>query len=361
MERFAFILHPLVVQDMARKFPLLRYLPESFVESCIKHVPPIKVSHITGIRSPYAEAEGWFVACPLTARQMMSLPEEFVIDRIVAAGRVAEKLGAKIVGLGAFTSVVADAGVSIAKRLDIAVTSGNSYTVATALEGARQALTLMGGDMKNAKVAVLGATGSIGAVCSRILAKEAKTLTLVARNQERLQHLAMELRLGNHAEIVVTDDRIKALREADVVLAVTSALDTIIEPGDLKSGAVVCDVSRPRNVSRRVSEERPDVLVIEGGVVRVPGDVDFGFNFGFPPKMAYACMSETMLLALEGRYENYTLGRDLTVEQIETMDQLAAKHQFKLAGFRNFEKAITPDEIAAIQQRVTPFGAATLG
>ena len=62
-------------------------------------------------------------------------------------------------------------------------------------------------------------------------------------------------------------------------------------------------------------------------------------------------MSETMLLALEGRYENYTLGRELTVEQIETMNLLAAKHQFKLAGFRNFERAVTAEEIAAIQQR----------
>ena len=185
MERFAFILHPLVVQDLARKFPFLRYLPERWVESGMKYVPPIKVSHITGIRSPHAEAEGWFVACPLTARQMLTLPETFVVDRIVAAGQVAERLGAKIVGLGAFTSVVADAGISVAQRLNIAVTSGNSYTVATALEGARQALALMGGDMSQAQVVVLGATGSIGAVCSRILAQEAKTVTLVARNQER--------------------------------------------------------------------------------------------------------------------------------------------------------------------------------
>ncbi len=364
MERFAFILHPLVVQDLARKFPFLRYLPEKWVEGGMKYLPPIKVSHITGIRSPHAEAEGWFVACPLTARQMMTLPEEFVIDRIVAAGKVAEQLGAKIVGLGAFTSVVADAGISIAKRLNIAVTSGNSYTVATALEGTRQALGLMGGDMKNARVVVLGATGSIGAVCSRILAKEAKALTLVARNQERLQSLADELRLLKQAEIKVTDDRVQALKAADVVLAVTSALDTIIEPGDLKAGAVVCDVARPRNVSRRVAEERPDVLVIEGGIVRVPGEVDFGFNFGFPPQTAYACMAETMILALEGRYENYTLGRDLTVEQIETIDQRAKKHQFQLAGFRNFERAVTAEEIAAIQQQaalVCGTGAARFG
>lgn len=349
MERFAFILHPLVVQDLARKFPFLRYLPERWVESGMKYVPPIKVSHITGIRSPHAEAEGWFVACPLTARQMLTLPETFVVDRIVAAGQVAERLGAKIVGLGAFTSVVADAGISVAQRLNIAVTSGNSYTVATALEGARQALALMGGDMRQAQVVVLGATGSIGAVCSRILAQEAKTVTLVARNQERLQALADELRLLNQAQIRVTDNRAQALREADVVLAVTSALDTIIEPGDLKAGAVVCDVARPRNVSRRVAEERPDVLVIEGGVVRVPGDVDFGFNFGFPPQTAYACMAETMILALEGRYESYTLGRELSVGQIETINQLAKKHHFQLAGFRNFERAVTPEEIAAIQ------------
>lgn len=49
-----------------------------------------------------------------------------------------------MVGLGAFTSIVGDAGITVAKNLDIAVTSGNSYTVATALEGTREAVRLMG-------------------------------------------------------------------------------------------------------------------------------------------------------------------------------------------------------------------------
>jgi predicted amino acid dehydrogenase len=88
------------------------------------------------------------------------------------------------------------------------------------------------------------------------------------------------------------------------------------------------------------------VLVIEGGVVEVPGDVEFNFNFGFPPKMAYACMSETMMLALEGRYESFTLGKDVSVEQVEEITRLARKHGFKLAGFRSFEKAVTEEQIA---------------
>ena len=79
----------------------------------------------------------------------------------------------------------------------------------------------------------------------------------------------------NHCEVAVSQDIRTSLQEADIVITVTSALDFLIEPGDLKPGAVVCDVARPRNVSRDVSLKRNDVLVIEGGVINVPGDVDF--------------------------------------------------------------------------------------
>lgn len=133
------------------------------------------------------------------------------------------------------------------------------------------------------------------------------------------------------------------------MLAVTSAVDFLIEPEDLKAGAIVCDVARPRNVSREVASKRKDVLVIEGGVIKVPGNVDFHFDFGFPPQTSFACMAETMILALEKRYENFTLGRKLTIEQIDTISQLARKHDFSLAGFRNFERAVTDEEIAHIQ------------
>jgi fatty aldehyde-generating acyl-ACP reductase len=136
---------------------------------------------------------------------------------------------------------------------------------------------------------------------------------------------------------------------ADIVCSATSAVKAIIQPADLKSGCVVCDVARPRDVSARVAKERDDVLVIDGGVVAVPGDVEFNFNFGFPPKMAYACMSETMILALEGRYEGFTLGKQISVEQVEEITALAEKHGFKLAGFRSFEKAVTDEQIQRVK------------
>ena len=117
-----------------------------------------------------------------------------------------------------------------------------------------------------------------------------------------------------------------ALDDADIILAVTSAVEAVVQPEHLKPGAVVCDVARPRDVSRRVVELRDDVLVIEGGAVALPGDVHCDFNFGFPPGMAYACMCETMMLALEGRTGDYSLGADLRQEQVEEMAALAVKH-----------------------------------
>lgn len=326
-------------------------MPERMIEWAIKFKDPMIVSHITGIKSPTgAEAEGWLIGCPLTPRQLLTLPIDLVWDKLIKAGKLAEEQGAKIIGLGAFTSVVGDGGITISKNLNIAVTTGNSYTVATAIQGSLRAARMMEIDESKAKVAVVGAGGSIGRTCARVLAKRVAEIYLVGRNAEPLEKVAAEISAESNALVKVFTDVHAGICEADIVVTVTSSVDAIIQPADLKRGAVVCDVARPRDVSVRVSQERNDVLVIEGGVVAVPGqDVDFHFNFGFPPKTAYACMSETMMLALDGRYENFTLGKDVSVAQVEEITRIADKHGFSLAGFRNYEKSVTQEHIEAIK------------
>jgi predicted amino acid dehydrogenase len=345
------MIHPMHAGDVARKFKFARYVPEQVIERAFAMLPSMKVAHITGVRSAYDEAEGWFIACPLTTRLIMSMPQDYVIKKIIQGGRVAEKLGAKIFGLGAFTKVVGDAGITVAEKLNIPVTTGNSYTVATAVEATKEAAREMGHDLKKSSVVIMGATGAIGRVCAMILAGEAKNMTLVARNERKLEELAAKILYDTGLAVKITSDSKKALRSGDIVITVTSAVDTVIEPGDIKTGAVICDVARPRDVSKLVAEVRKDVLVIEGGVVEVPGDVNFNLNFGFPPGTAYACMAETMILALEKRYESYTLGRDLTIEQVVEISSLAKKHGFKLGGFRSFGKAVTGKEIEDIKLR----------
>lgn len=345
MTPFAFIIHPLTPKHAAKRYPIARFLPDSWIEMFLRHKSPIVVSEIKGVQSiTGATTQGWFIGCPLTPRQMTELPLDFVYGRIIECTRIAGSLGAKIVGLGAFTSVVGDGGITIRKSSPIAVTTGNSYTVATAIEGTQKACNLLGIDMSNATLAVVGATGSIGRTCATILAPEFGKTILVGRDAQRTAQLAAEI------DRTEASTDMRAIRDADAIITVTSTDAAVILPQHLKPGAIVCDVARPRDVSVRVAKERPDVLVIEGGVVSVPGDVDFGVNFGFPPKTAYACMSETMMLALEDRPVDFTLGKDVSVEQVVESQRMAAKHGFKLAGFRSFEKAVDDEAIKRARQ-----------
>lgn len=348
---FAFILHPLKKEDIFRKLKFMEKWPDFLVKNTVRLLPPLFTSHITGVRTPHGSTEGCFIGITLTSEQMLELSPEASLRKIIAAGKKAEKLGAKIVGLGAMTAVIGDAGVTVARNLDIAVTTGNSYTVAAALEGTKKAAALMEMDLAEAEVAVLGATGSIGSVCARVLAREAGRMTLIARSIPRLEGLAEKIKDEANLAVKVTSDVKEAVERADIVVAVSGAAETLIKPEYLKPGAVVCDVARPRDVSLKVAEERDDVLIIEGGVVEVPGEVEFNFDFGFPPKTAYACMAETMILALEGRYENYSLGRDLDISRVDEIRSLAAKHGFRLAGLRSFEKALELSEIERIKER----------
>lgn len=350
MGTFGFIIHPIDIGDVYRKYPLAKHLPSRLLETALSYSPPIQVSHITGVESSQGSAEGWFVSCPLTPRLMLGLPEPRVTAKIIAACRKASELGAKVVGLGALTSVVGDAGITIRKNVDIAVTTGNSYTVATAIEAAEKAAKIMEINMDEANVLVLGASGSIGKVLSYIMADEGRHLTLCARDLGRLQKVADSIRERTGMLPRVTADLRTAVKQADVVMCVSSAIDALIEPEDLKPGALVCDVSRPRNVSVEVKKTRDDVLIIEGGVVNVPGDVQFNFNFGFPPKTSYACMAETMILAMEEKYVDWSLGRDLTVEGVKGISNLAKKHGFEVAGFRSFERAVTTEQIERIKE-----------
>lgn len=345
MRRFAFVIHPLNARQAARRYPIARLMTDSLIERLLAAKRPFVVSQIKGIESlTGATTEGWFIGCPMTPNMMVHrLPLESVYERIGECVRIAAAEGAEIIGLGAFTSVVGDGGVTIAERAPIAVTTGNSYTVATAIDGTLEACRLLDMNLRDSTLAVVGATGSIGRTCARVLAPSFGQTILIGRDQARMEAVAQDI---PHSRATT---QVEALREADAVVTVTSSEGEIIHPQHLKPGAMVCDVARPRDVSTRVSRERPDVLVIEGGVVAVPGQVEFGFDFGFPPHTAYACMSETMMLALEGRIENFTIGKTVSVEQVEETRSMALKHGFKLAGFRSFERAV--DEAAIDRAR----------
>jgi predicted amino acid dehydrogenase len=218
-----------------------------------------------------------------------------------------------------------------------------------AVQAIRKAASLMHIDLSNTRAAVVGATGAIGRVCAELLVDEVAELYLFGRNTEKL--LSVQVNLANFTRTPIhICSNLRNLSKAKVILTVSNAVDAIIQPDDLQPGSVICDVARPRDVAASVAALRDDVFVFDGGMLNVPGPVDFNFDFGFPPGKAYPCMAETIALALEGRFENYTLGKHITRERVDEITKIAEKHGFKLSGFRSFERPVMQEQIAQIRK-----------
>jgi predicted amino acid dehydrogenase len=353
INRFAFVIHPLDI-GFIHNHPLFRwsrYLPDALVEEVAAYMPPMYVSRITGGVSPTTgqRIEGYLYGLGATPRQMMKRDAHFTYTRLVKAARMAERRGARIMGLGAFTSVVGDAGVTVAHESDIAITSGNSLTVAATLEAAKQAVIKMGAtDLTHGKVMVVGATGSIASVCARLLAQAIGNVVLVSIEPEKLIELKRTIqRETPDAQVTIATRTGDLVRDCDLIVSATSAFgQRVIDLTKCKPGAVICDVARPPDVNPAEAALRPDLLIIESGEVLIPGDIDFGYDIGLPPKTAYACLAETALLAMDGRFEDYTLGRNIEMERVKDIFHLFKKHRFQIAGLRSFGKYITDEDIA---------------
>lgn len=359
MNKFCFVIHPLSLDDIARYEPGAKGKGEPILRKIMEWMPSYAAVHVTGVRTPDGrETEGWFVAAPLLPEQMLEFPREEVYRRILRAIEIGAELGAQVAGLGAFTGVVGDGGVTVNERAPIPVTTGNSLTIAAGIASLFRGAQEMGIDAAASTVTVVGATGSIGSACVRLIAPRVRHVVLVARNETRLRKFHEQIAAELPCASSYTTDISAAVRSAQLILTATSSTQDVIEPEDLQTGAVVCELSLPHDVSRRVAQERPDALVTEGGNMLVPGEPRFErvrepgseFDLNLPPRTALACMSETMVLALEGRLEAYTLGRGIDVQKVIEIETMAARCGFRLADMRAFDAAITPEQIVRTRE-----------
>ena len=362
--RFAFVIHPLSQEFFQTVEPLgtiARVSPPvvmDVLEKAIAYSPPFTYTHVTGIKSPTgAEAEGWLITVGGTPKELMAHSPEFTYGKLLAAADTAQKLGAQIMGLGAFTKVVGDAGVTVAKQAPLPITTGNSYSASGALWAAHDALLQLGlvetdkhGRIKG-KAMVVGATGAIGSVCARLLALASDEVWLVSPETAKLLALKHDIeREDPRAQIHVAATPGEHLKDMDLIVTATSgAGKRVLDIMAVKPGCVITDVARPLDLSAEDVAKRPDVLVVESGEIELPGDVKMKY-IGLPPGVAYACLAETVVLALEGRYETFTVGRNIEWEKVKEIYRLGLKHGMKLATITSVNGVFTPADIARIRE-----------
>ncbi len=313
--RFAFLIHMMDLSDISRFDPSLSGLqPEAFAEArriLPDLLEPAVLTRFEVVTPDGRSAVGDLIVVPYTADELMEMPLSQSSQIIGDAAVLAETRGAEIVGLGGFTSVVTAGGRSIVKRVSIPVTTGNAFT---AVSGVKAIYSGLAGTKApaSATAMIFGAFGSVGGAMTKLLAQQIGQLRLIVKKTDQndlmsrtnalrsslksdLARMAGRLAPGSigeavlsgadtSARLVVSDDPDPYWRNSDVVVTATTALGEIIAAADLPAGAVVCDISRPVNISRGITAVRPDVIFIEGGVIRPYGLFDSGNRLGSGPR-----------------------------------------------------------------------------
>jgi len=365
VNRFAFVIHPLSQEYFKNIKPidlLSRVSPPIFMDTLEKvmaYTPPFVYSKVTGIKSPTGvETEGWLISVGGTPHEIMSHSPEFTYRRLLDAAGIAKSLGAQIMGLGAFTKVVGDAGLTVSKRAPLPITTGNSYSASGALWAAHDAVLRLGllpapvrGQRVQFKAMVVGATGAIGSVCARLLAMVAEEVYLVSPETAKLLSLKGSiLKETPDAKLFLSARADKDIADMDMIVTATSgAGKKILDIMQVKPGCVITDVARPLDLPPEEVARRPDVLVIESGEILLPGQVSMK-NIGLPKNVAYACLAETIVLALEGRFDNFTVGRNIEWEKVREIYRLGRKHGMKLAAISGVNGPFSDADIRRVRR-----------
>lgn len=334
--RFAFLVHPRarLGEDLARIWRPLGRVPEGLLDTAVRSLPlpPHTLARVTLDQAPV----GHVVVVPFGARHLLDNPHEGR-TRVGRAIDHAARLGAEVVGLGALTATVTAGGATLRGRTDIGVTNGNAYTAAIVED---QLLELLAG-ATDRRVAVVGATGSVGTTLVRLLARggSVDSLLLVARGTVKLENLAAEV--GARMPTTTSTD-LRDVRACDAVVLLTASADALLGAEHLAPGALVLDATQPRNTSPDLAAARPDVTVVDGGVVAIPGMELKGGNIGLPRGQAYACFAETFLLGLAGHRGHFSTGVP-TLDHVSHVRGLArrfAHHGFAAATPTSFGRPL---------------------
>lgn len=365
--KFAFLYYPPGRRDLFRS-PRLRWLrtmPESVqsvAERAMARLPITPVGHARGIVSPTgAEAEGWILHLPMTARQIAARGEGYAARRLTEATRIATRLGAEVMGVGAFAREMSEATTRVAARAEIPITSGGSYLVSADMWAAKKAILAMGLIEQDevgraiATAMVVGAGTQTGSVAAELLALVFHRLVIVDREPDRL--LELQNRIAEHSPHcrVETATRVDThVAEADLIVTGISLgwVGTLDLVKGVKSGAVLLDCLRPSEFDEEDAAQRPDVLVLYAGEIELPGPADLGMDMGPPAKTAFSSLAEAVVLALEGRPECFTLGDDLKLARVKEMYRLGLRHGMQLASMRGPNGPISDTEIKLVHERV---------
>jgi predicted amino acid dehydrogenase len=328
----AFLVHYMRPEDLRRLEPGMsafdRQACAGFIERTRDVLKPF-VADRALVRSPLGPSVDLsFIVVPFSVDQvvkaMRSRSFGWALSLVKDGVELARSLGCASAGLGGHTSIVTNNCTAVVTD-EIALTSGNALTVASAVEALFAAAARRG--VARRRLGVVGAAGNIGAMIAELAAPDVDEIVLVGRPgaDRRLAEVAATLDARTE---VVTD--LSALRDCSLIVSASNSPAPILMAEHISDGepVVICDVAVPGDVDPAVAIARPNARVIGGGLVRLPLGQSLGrLGVEGAPGLIYACMAETILLGFARSERHFSYGA-LTADKVRFVRDLAQAHGF---------------------------------
>ncbi len=308
---------------------------ERLLERFVERASPVAVNPLDFRSRAGIAARFYPILLPVTSQWMKASLDagdtsraQLLVERGV---QMARELGCSVVSLGQYTSIVTRNGTSL-RSPGVALTTGNSYTVALAIQAILGLQERRGIDPARSVLAVAGASGNIGRACAEILAPYYRRTILLGSGL-----VGSALRLRELADRVPRSEIAPdsgGLRAADVVVCAVSALTPPFGPENFGENSVVCDLSMPSSIRQGTDLARPDLCIIGGGIAQLPfGEALDAAAFPLRAGRIYACMAEGMLLALE-KVADAAFTGSITTASVRRVEKMAETHGFELADLK---------------------------
>ena len=295
--------------------------------------PPQLVEHVQIVSPSGKSIEGAYIDSCFVPEMLGRF--KTARRKVLNAMELAQKKGINITALGGFTSIIFE-NFNLLQHKQIRnttlewerFTTGNTHTAWVICRQLEINAPSIGIDPKQAKVAVVGATGDIGSAVCRWLSRRTGVaeLFLVARQKQPLLDLQKELGGG---KILGLDE---ALASADVVVWVASMPRTLeIDSSKLRNPCLMIDGGYPKNLDGKVSGK--GVHVLKGGIVEFFNDIGWSMMelaaMEKPQREMFACFAEAMLLEFENCHSNFSWGRNnITLEKMDFIGKASVRNGF---------------------------------
>ncbi|MCY7420632.1 MAG: hypothetical protein LH478_02700 [Chitinophagaceae bacterium] len=316
-------------------------LPELSIEQTKKvfpFIPPREIYKIDVTSATGRKVKGAYIETFIEPDKLTAEYARKNVCKVMKAIALATKIGAKIVTLGGFTSIVLEGKVAALNEGRTHFTTGNTLTAAFIVKAVEKAACQKGFQLGKSNVLIIGATGDIGIACMDYFKNKVGQLLLCARNKSRLQQVSNSV-MGEQIQYKSSVFLDELIAEADVIIGVASSSN--INLAGCKPGVLICDAGYPKNMDAAFENNALNDL-FHGGMGQVKGGYSFMPDYSkevysFPvPHVAYGCTLEAVVLALESKYEAYSFGKgNITVDNMEKMYSLCQKHGITLSPFYN--------------------------